>query len=492
MKECDLVAISGDINKSLLLIDKASSACVKHLYEDDFDLRKCLIVCGGGNNGADGFAIAKKLHQDNYSVTVLVPDKNMSFSNEAKLLITDLDTEILEFDEFVSCYEISEFTTIVDALFGIGLSRNVDGKFAQIIDMINKSQAKILSVDIPSGISSDNGAVMKAAVNANVTVTFACLKVGQLFYPGRTACGKLCLEDIGIPPIEEKKKQYCTTDVFEKNNLLPMRKPDGNKGTFGKALVIAGSRRIFGAAYLAAMSAYKCGCGMVHILTERHNAHALQLMIPEAILHFYDEDDLEDAVSQAQKLIDICDVICAGPGLDTVDTSVELIKTVVESEKPLVLDADALNIISKMDLLDRISKGNCIITPHVMEMSRLTGVDCNAIKSDPINIAKEFACKFNLVLALKDAVTVVASKDQNTYINRTGNCGMAKAGSGDVLAGIIAGLVAQKQELYKAACLGVYIHGLIGDRKIKETGEYGLMARNLIDGIGELTNEQSM
>lgn len=481
MKKCDLAVIEGDIAKSLQLIDKASSACIKHLYSDGFDLNNCLVVCGGGNNGADGFAIAKKLLADEVKVVVMVPDKSMRFSEEALILKDGL--ELIEYDEFVHDYDLNSFSCIVDALFGIGLSRDVEGKYANIIEMINEAEAKILSVDIPSGISSDNGSVMKAAVNSDITVTFACFKTGQLLYPGRKYCGKLYLEDIGIPVIETDISEYSVTDIFDSENCLPERVPWGNKGTFGKILVIAGSSEIFGAAYLSAMAAYKSGSGMVHILTEKNNMYSLQQMIPEALLHFYDENDSEGALLKLESLIDKCDIICAGSGMGMSETSVRLVKRLIESDKKTVFDADALNIIAKEGWMYKINKGNCIVTPHIMEMSRLSGLKPDVIKSNIITIAEEFSNKYNVVMVLKDAVTVVSFTNENTYINRTGNCAMAKAGSGDVLAGIIAGLLGQGMNILKSAQLGVYVHGLIGDKQVKKTGEYGLMASNLLEGI---------
>ena len=490
MKACDSTVINHDLQKSLELIERASDSCIWHLQDLDFDRKKCLIVCGKGNNGADGFAIAAKLYKLKIDVEVLVADKNSSFSAEADFYFKQLKMPVFDYNEFSEHIDVNSYTLIVDAIFGIGLSRGVEGVYADMIHLINNSDAKVLSVDIPSGISSDNGAIMKAAVNADVTVTFACYKTGQLLYPGKAACGKLYLEDIGIPVIEDEKPSYLVTDLFDDNNLLPYRKPDGHKGTFGKVLVIAGSKDIFGAAYLCAMSAYKAGCGMVHILTERHNAEGLKVLIPEALLHFYDEDNPDDAINQAKELSGICDVICAGPGLSVNACACAMIKYLVSIDKPLVLDADALNIISKEKLIGRINKGNCILTPHIMEMSRLSDISCNDIKKDCVGVALNFAREYNLVLVLKDAVTLVSAPEYNTYINQSGNAAMAKAGSGDVLSGIISGLLAQKCSLYDAACLGVYIHGLIGDKKLYETGAYSLMARNLIDGIEELFNEQ--
>lgn len=485
MKDCDLSVINGDISKSLELIDRASSACVKHLYSDGFDLTKALIVCGRGNNGADGMAIAGKLIADNHEAVVLICDDKKIFSKEASLLAEKID--MITLDEFKRKYRADEFTCIVDAIFGIGLSRDVEGKYLEIIEMINESGVKVLSVDIPSGISSDNGRIMKGAVKAYVTVTFACLKAGQLLYPGKLHCGKLYVEDIGVPLIDAELKNYCVTDIFDDGNYLPKRVQWGNKGTFGKVLIVAGSSEIFGAAYLAAMAAYKSGCGMVHILTERSNVYSLQQMIPEALLHFYDEKNTQEAVDMLEVLLDGCDCICAGSGLGQSNTAIALVKGIIESDKKMVLDADALNIISKEGLLGKINKGNCILTPHVMEMSRLCGLSCDNIKENFISCALKFSNENNVILVLKDAVTVVASKNECTYINRTGNCSMAKAGSGDVLAGIITGLLAQEGKLLNAAQLGVYIHGLIGDRALKNTGEYSLMARNLLDGIEELT-----
>lgn len=489
MKRCDSSVINGDIEKSLLFIEHAASACIKHLKKQDFNLEKCLVICGKGNNGADGFLIAKKLYESGCLVTILISDRGDNYSQEAGVLLEQVKNHVVLYEDFIENYSVNEYTTIIDAIFGIGLSRDVSCIYAEIINLVNESNIKTLSVDIPSGISSDNGKVMKAAVNADVTVTFACLKIGQLLYPGRIYCGTLIVEDIGIPIIAEEKNDYLVTDLYTNNNLLPYRKPDGHKGTFGKVLVIAGSEEISGAAYLCAMAAYKAGCGMVHVLTERHNELALKVLLPEALLHFYDNNNASEAIKKTKSLIDICDVICIGPGLSMDDCSKSIVEVTIDSDKPMVIDADALNIISKNNLLNKISGGNCVITPHIMEMNRLSGMQCTDIKENAVSFTKSFACLHNLTLVLKDAVTIVASPNRNSYINRSGNCAMAKAGSGDVLAGIISALIAQKCTLHDAACLGVYIHGLIGDIKVMETGQYGLMARNLIEGIEVLFDD---
>lgn len=486
MKECDLKFINGSLSRSLELIDRASSACIKYLYNKDFDLSNCLIVCGAGNNGADGFAIAKKLMDDGYNAVVIAPTNSTSFSKESENIISTFNCKIISYEDFIKKYDICDFTCIVDALFGIGLSREVKGIYENIINDINDSKAKVLSVDIPSGICSDNGTVMGVAVHANVTVTFARIKIGQLLYPGKEYCGELFLEDIGIPVVDEMIPKYAITDVFDDFNALPYRRPDGNKGSFGKVLVLAGSAEIFGAVYLSAMAAYKAGCGMVHILTEKNNMYSLQQMLPEALLHFYDENHPKEALEKLNDLMEICDVFCVGCGMGVNDTSKLMLDVILNSDKPMVLDADALNIISTNNWKNRLNNCNCILTPHIMEMSRLSGMSVHDIKENPVTLAEDFVNDYNSVLVLKDAVTVVSARGMNTYINRSGNCAMAKAGSGDVLAGIITGFLAQSGDLRKSASLGVYVHGLIGDNMRAKTGEYALLARNLLSGIDDL------
>ena len=489
MKACDKAVIKNDLKKSLELIDRAGAACVSSLCKEGLDPSKTLIFCGYGNNGADGISIAQKLEKDN-AVRIVFADKNHRLSDEGEYLRRKLkNTVITDFHQFIKTENTAQYTLIIDALFGVGLSRNAEGIFADMIDLINTAECEILSVDIPSGISADSGQVMGTAVKASLTVSFAFEKRGQVLYPGKLCCGKLVVADIGIPALEEESERYCVSALFNDKNHLPERSPYGNKGTFGKVLVVAGSYEIFGAAFLSAMAAYKSGCGMVHILTEQNNIQSLQIMLPEAILHAYDHDHADHALELLNGLLEICDVVLAGPGLGMSALSTALVSRILDVKKPVILDADALNIVAKENYFDKISNGNFIFTPHVLEMSRLTGLSVSQIKQTFIGTAEDFAKKYDLVLVLKDAVSIVSAPRERTYINHTGNAAMAKAGSGDVLAGVIAAFAAQKMELFEAAALGVYIHGLAGDMKRKKLGEYSLLARNLIEGIEELRNE---
>ncbi len=485
-KACDAAVIQNNLQKSLALINAAAVSCTDAIAELGFDPSVTLIFCGCGNNGADGAAIAGKL-ETKYDVTVIYADTERALSQEGAYYKEKLKkSKILHFSELTEAVNRKKYTLIIDALFGVGLSRNIEGKTTDMVAWINAAGTDILSVDMPTGISADNGQVLGCAVQASATVTFAFRKRGQLLYPGRLYCGKLLTADIGIPALEKESTSYCVAGLFDRENHLPKRAPDGNKGSFGKLLVAAGSREIYGAAYLCAMAAYKSGCGMVHILTEQNNRISLQQMLPEAILHIYDQDDMRQAQELLRGLLPACDVVLAGPGLGVNPVSAALVSEILDTKKPLVLDADALNIIAKEQLQDRLQGRPCILTPHVMEMSRLNGRPVSEIKADLIETANAFAARYQVTLALKDAVSVVASPQENTYINDTGNAAMAKAGSGDVLAGLIAALLAQKTDPYHAAALGVYLHGLAGDNKAASLGAYSLLARNLIEGIEEL------
>ncbi len=527
MQRCDKKTIEQFGVPSLVLMERAALSCVDELLllslgkgksSNVFTVEKCLdkglpvnilVVCGNGNNGGDGVAIARILAERGISSQMFFPGK--AISPESKLS-HDCATQVSiakaygveEVDRETVYYHLEkqQYDVIVDAMFGVGLSRELDKSYQQIISRINRSGAKVLAVDIPSGIHADTGKVMGMAVQADVTVTFGFYKRGHLLFPGREY-SKVCkVKDIGITEkaLSDDGK-FCVCYEKEDLNALPMRSASSNKGTYGKVLLIAGSKDICGAAYLSGMAAYKTGSGLVQLMTEFTNKAELQKMLPEALFTFYkqqdegienqDQEEFEKFQAFFEGKLAWSTVVGIGPGLGQSQDAKLLLQMVLAQDKlPVVLDADALNIVAEDLSLLAECKAPVIVTPHMGEMSRLTGKSISELKEDPILAALEFAKTFRAVCVLKDACTVVCDSEGHIYLNTSGNNGMSTGGCGDVLTGIICALLAQHMETYEAASLGVYLHGCAGDSGAKEHGEYGLIARNLLKGIGEIINEK--
>lgn len=505
------------MERAALSVTEAIESKVKGNIHTDI-----ICVCGRGNNGADGLAVARQLYLKGYNVDVYIINSHASTKEfDIQLnIIKNLGIECINSPDF------SKYGVIVDALFGNGLSRELAGEARIVVDTINKCSTSVRSqytqnsdnngnrlvvaVDIPSGISASTGVVMGSAVNADITVTFGFEKIGHILYPAASYCGKIIRKDIGFAQYPDMTRDIFTYDYSDISDMLPLRKPDGNKGTFGKALVIAGSRLYGGAAVLSSRAAARIGAGLVRTLTHISNRTAVITGNMECIVDTYDTDEeCGDFVKNTETLVDKCicwaDVVCIGPGLSMEESAVKLVRSVSAKKNIKKLyDADALNIIAqyKIELdgsnddvdyeaggnsgnasyKDDMSDNNVVVTPHIGEMSRLTGLDIAVIKNNPIDTARTYSREHNCVCVLKDARTIV-SDGERVYINMSGNDGMATGGSGDVLSGIITGLMAQGLTTFEASALGVYIHGCAGDEAALSNGKYSMVAGDIIDNI---------
>lgn len=480
MQSIDRYTIEYHKIPSLVLMERAALSVVEELEHGScefgsFDLSNVLVVCGNGNNGGDGIAIARLLHLSGRKVAVYQLGDFARMSEDCKIQTSIAESYGVT---FINNPEYSEYTTIVDAVFGVGLSRAVEGKYKDTFNDINLASAKVVSVDIASGIRADNGQVLGCCVDADMTVTFAYAKIGHMLYPGKAFSGSLRVKDIGIYT-DSGNCFYLEASDLEK---IPKRKPDGNKGTFGKVLILAGSEGMAGAAVLCAQAVMRCGAGMAKVVTHTTNRPIVQQLVPEVMTGTY--KDIDEVILEIDKGLAWADVVVCGCGLGTDSLAVQALSYLLENcSLPLVLDADALNIISKhMQWLERITT-DCIITPHLGEMSRLTQEPVNTIRDNIIGIACSFSEKYKIQCVLKDAVSCIAVPDGSVYLNTSGNSGMATAGSGDVLAGMIAGLLAVHTPLSIAGALGVYLHGLCGDKAKSIFGESYMMARDIIEQI---------
>ena len=464
-----------------VLMERAALAAEEFLKErfDAAKMRtKVLIFAGMGNNGGDGLALARLLASDGYVVEVRQVGEADKATDERKAQWQILQHFPVKTD---SNEGIEEYDIIVDAIFGVGLSRSVEGIYAEAVEWMNAAGGFKLALDIPSGICSDTGRVLGCAFRADATVTFGFCKRGLVLYPGAEYAGEVRTVNIGIGE-ESLLGQIPGMYTLEKGTVrLPRRNPAGNKGTFGKALLVAGSNGMAGAAILSARAAYRTGAGMVKVITVEENRQILQQGIPEA---------LYGSCRQLSESLEWADVIAIGPGIGKDEQARQCLRTVIEkSVKPLILDADALNLLAEQSgesLVEQLhsqgAEGRIIIlTPHVGELSRLLGCTVAECKKDLIGCAEILAERFGAIAVAKDARTVVCRDRGPHYLNTTGNSGMATAGSGDVLTGVILGLLAQGEEAYTAAVTGVYLHGLAGETAARKHSEYGVMAGDIAE-----------
>ena len=483
MKAADQYTIQKLEVPSLELMEHAAQACVQVLEDEKVDLSHVCVVCGSGNNGGDGFAIARILQNNRYSVGTFCvgnPEHYTEETQEQMHRLQECGGKIT-----YGMPQEDSYSVIIDAVFGVGLSRKVEGRYRQVIEQMNRMRGTKFAVDIPSGLSATTGCILGCAFKADYTVTFQLKKIGLELSQGRTMAGRVIVPDIGISTdsICEDQEIVRTAgkDIYRK--MLPDRPEDSNKGTYGRLLVIAGSKGMAGAAYLNAHAAYMTGAGLVRIYTSSDNREILQTLLPEAIITTYEEYNKEELLS----LLTWADGVCIGSGLGMSRLSEKILKTVIEYVKvPCLIDADGLNLLAENNnYLNQMAERRFVITPHMKEMSRLTGISVEELKADRIQILKDFSSRYRITCVLKDSRTLIASEEKGIRMNLTGNSAMAKAGSGDVLAGVISGWMVQGKEAEDAAELGTYIHGLSGDLAKFEKGVYSVMARDLIEYISK-------
>lgn len=454
------------------------------------------ILCGKGNNGGDGLVVARQLFDRGWQVATLVLADAAAIKGDARLNLDILqrlgapvrfvpDGASLE----AALAELSAPRLIVDALLGTGLSAPVAGHQAAAIDWMNCSPAPKVAIDLPSGLDATSGQILGAAVKADLTVTLGAAKLGQTIHPGVACCGELVVAEIGIPAaVLGELAAGILLEAGEVRELLPERPATGHKGSFGHLLLVAGSRGKSGAAALAADAALRAGAGLVTVAAPRSQQPLLAAKLTEAMTAPLDEVDGEAALAAFEQLEALWQgktVLALGPGLGRGDEACALVRRVVRAcPLPLVLDADALYaLVGHGELLAARPVGTTILTPHPGEMAQLTATTVAAIEADRVGAARSFAEAHGVVLVLKGARTVIAAPDGGILINPTGHAGMASGGMGDLLTGIIAGLLAQGAALLAAAGAGVWLHGRSADRLLPRFGDAGLLASDLLAEI---------
>ena len=448
--------------------------------------KKALILAGVGNNGGDGLVLARLLCEANLEVYVWVVGDEAKATDDFKLQKKILGSFPVQ---FVSVPSEKAYDIVVDALFGVGLSRPLEGKYKEAIERLNQMTGTKLAMDVPSGVSSDTGEILGASFDADLTVTYGFEKKGLYLYPGTTKTGEVILADVGIgwrAIGENLPGTFAMEGSIEE--LLLKRDPNGNKGTFGKALILAGSYNMAGAALLCTKACYRTGAGMVKLLTAPENRVIVQDSLPEALLgNIEEEKDLQESLAW-------CDVVCIGPGLGKTDATKHALESVLDAKKPLIIDADGINMLSEDQKLLEVLKmqgqagRQILLTPHAGEFLRLWNgfykdvLSMQEFKKSPWDYAKRLAEELSVIIIAKDARTFICAPTHPVCMNLSGNSGMATAGSGDVLAGILTAFVAAKtsEDVFSKACKAVRVHGLLGDAAAKRMGEHAVMASELI------------
>jgi NAD(P)H-hydrate epimerase len=502
MQDLDRRATAGHGIPGLTLMENAGRAVVEFMEKHLGSLvgTQPLVVCGKGNNGGDGFVVARLLLAKGAKPDCILLGSSSDLSGDALTNYQRLKDAGFAVVEASSLTDIEPLfqgrKTVIDAIFGTGLTRAPAGLAAEAITLINRSGAYVVSVDLPSGLQSDTGTPYEPCVRADLTVTMALPKLGLWLYPGRACVGTVEVADIGMPGPEvlsPKSKvqspepdQTWLLDAERIRATLPRRRPDGHKGTFGAVLIIAGSRNFSGAAVLAGSAAVRSGCGLIRLAIPAGITDVVSSDVIEAVKIPMPQTDTETlspaAIESLLELAGDAEAIAIGPGIGTDPRTQKLeLDFLAEVEKPTVVDADGINnLVGRLALLSN-AKAPLVLTPHPGEFARLTGLKAGDVNADRVGVSRKFATEKKVVLVLKGASTVVAAPDSTVFVNPTGNSGLAKGGTGDVLTGLIAGLMAQGMSPLDAACAGVFLHGLAADIAVQSLTEYCLAAGDLPD-----------
>lgn len=505
MRLCDEQAMQDYGIPGIVLMENAARGTADALvkYIPNLSHKHILIVCGTGNNGGDGFALARHLYERDCSVSVAAVSSVTHLKGDARIN-ADIIQKIARRDRSgkvivitganrTKLSQLRKPDIIVDAIVGTGFRGKLKPNIASIVEWLNSQKAIRVAVDIPSGIDGDTGSAEGVAFRADFTCTMGLIKRGLLFSPGRDAAGTVVVIDIQIPREVFNRSAIRTYLVSESDvrKEFKKRRADVHKYQVGRVFVLAGSTGLTGAAALASMSALRTGVGAVVLGIPQSLNHVMERKLTEVMTLPLDDNGSGTIVSSAwdkiRRQCEWADVIAAGPGLSRTDDVREIVtKLLREVHKPLVLDADALNVLAGEDLLFKRRIGPSIITPHTGEFSRLSGISVSALMSDRVEIARQYAQERKITLLLKGGPSLVALENGKVYINSTGNPGMATAGAGDVLTGVIAGLWAQGFTDETAAYCGAYIHGAAGDRAKQEFGELAMTAGDIQEGLSKV------
>ena len=473
----DHIAITEHHIPGYTLMCRAGAATVQAINQYYPKAKHITVLCGAGNNGGDGYIIARLLQQQGLNATVCWLAEPNTLSGDAVIAWQDAKAAGVKIKPYNGKLP-SRCKIIVDALFGTGLNRAVTGRWSEAIHAINQHQAPVVAVDIPSGLHADTGVVLGCAVKAAVTVSFIALKQGLFTGQGPAYCGEIIYHKLAVPEhifanTSPSAYLYAGDDLAK---LLARRPADAHKGDNGHVLVIGGDHGMAGAVIMAGTAAARCGSGLVTVATHPDHAAIITAYRPELMSRGIQH------LQQLHPLLERATVIVIGPGLGQSEWSQKLFQAAIQTDKPMVVDADGLNLLAQQPL----QNNNWVLTPHPGEAARLLQRSSKAVQADRFAAAKAIVKQYGGVSVLKGAGSLVASKDI-IQVNNSGNPGMASGGMGDVLSGVIAALLAQKTALYQAALNGVFIHGKAADLAA-QTGERGMLACDLLPFLRQLVN----
>ncbi len=492
MRRLDAAAIEEAGIPALLLMENAAVGILRAIREmlgDRLPGRKFIIVCGKGNNGGDGYALARHLHNRGAEVQVLSAGMILDLQGEAAInaqIFCRIGGSVTELKPSGAIPDLPPADLVIDALLGTGLNGPAKGQIARLIEWINARPEPVLAVDIPSGVESDTGSAKGPAISANATVTMGLLKRGLVLPPGRDLAGKVTIANISLPPRIRAGSQVHF-HLLERNDIqamLPRRAPTAHKGDCGRAFVLAGSPGMTGAATLCAQATLRIGAGLV-ILGIPHSLNPiLEVKLTEVMTRRLAENEAgclsPEALPNIEEIVSWADVVGVGPGLSQHPDTEQTVRMLLGSlKKPLVIDADGLNVLGReMEFAGMLPAGS-ILTPHPGEFSRLCSKPISEILAHRVDLAAQKAAAWGAVLVLKGSPTIIADPGGEVYCNPTGGPALATGGSGDVLTGMILGLLAQGCPPVHAACAGVFLHGLAGDLAAREIGVAATAAGDL-------------
>ncbi len=479
VRELDRLAIEYYGISANALMARAGQAIFEEIRHRWPRRRQLAVLCGGGNNGGDGYVVARLAVQAGLEVELfhlVEPTRLKGAARHAFEEAEEVGVSMINYDgQRIDGYEL-----IVDALLGTGLNGPVAGIWAEAINAINEASCPVIAADIPSGLSADSGCVMGLAVQADTTVSFIGLKQGLYTADGPDHCGHIVFSDLNVPPeaYSHLTPSARRIDYSSLSTLLAPRRSTSHKGDFGHVLVIGGDSGMMGAARMAAEAAARMGAGLVSVATRAEHAALISASRPELMCH-----GIETREALAP-LLHRSNVVAVGPGLGAGEWGRAMLSAILESHLPLVLDADALNLLA----VEPLYHDKWVLTPHPGEAARLLGCTAAEIQQDRFGAVASLEASFGGVCVLKGSGTLVLGGDGETALCSAGNPGMASGGMGDVLTGVIAALIAQRMGLLQATRLGVAIHALAADRAAKQGGERGLLASDLFTHLRRLAN----
>lgn len=500
MRKCDRITIEDLKVPGIILMENAGISVVNVIEEviEEINELRYLVVCGRGNNGGDGFVVARHLKRRGTSVEVILVGhaeqlKGDALANYQMLKVYTSDIHIITTEEELSQKRslFIEADIIIDALFGTGLSTAIEGIYSAVVEEINKHDAIVISIDTPSGLSSDTNKIIGPCVNADITVTLATMKWCHIFPPAEYMCGEVFVKDIGIPKyvLEQASSNLKLITNDDITKILLPRIPDTHKSNYGEILVVAGSVGKLGAAWMTGQSAMRSGAGLVSVgIPDSCHTAMMSKVIELMTIGFPSTEDGTFSFKALEPILDFAkdkDLISVGPGITTHPDCIKLVHELIKKyEKIIVIDADGINAIAKNVNVLKEKKGKLILTPHPGEMARLINSTSKEVQENRVQVAYDFAIRYEVILVLKGYRTLIAFPDGMVYVNPTGNAGMASGGVGDVLTGMIAGFVGQNvKNINQAVLTAVYLHGLAGDIAKEKLGEIPLVASEIMRSI---------